>query len=501
VENIEVSNAFEKSREVGGEQPVLAEEPPHPNSEEEPPGRTNTGVLSRRAHVWSDVPDSQWNDWRWQLSHRLNTPEELRQIIHLTEEEEEGCRSHHFRVDVTPYFASLIHPDDPNCPIRRQVIPTGKERVAFEGMFVDSLNEDGHSPVPGLVHRYPDRVLMLVTTQCASYCRYCTRSRIVGDSGAQFSRADYDAQIAYIARTPQVRDVLLSGGDPLMLPLRILEDLLRRLRAIPHVEIIRIGSRVPVFLPQRITDDLVAMLRQFHPLWMNLHFNHAAEITPEVTAALARLADAGLPLGSQTVLLAGINDSPAVMKELFHKLVRVRVRPYYLYQCDLVEGAGHFRTTISKGIEIIESLRGHTSGYAIPTYVVDAPGGGGKIPVMPQYVISQAPGKVILRNFEGFITTYDEPNDYTGHTVARPERTVINLEAGQEGVAGILAGLTSQIKPEGFDCTHQRVGQETTPWNTNSELFVEEPWASFEAEAVRVQRAPGPGNGHSTKQR
>jgi lysine 2,3-aminomutase len=489
---IKVNNPSAKSREVGGEESVLTEEPPYQNSEEEPPGHTNAGAMSRRARIWSDVPDSQWDDWRWQLSHRLNTLEELSQILHLTPEEERGCRSHHFRVDITPYFASLIDPDDPNCPIRRQVIPTGDEMAAFEGMFADSLNEDGHSPVPGLVHRYPDRVLMLVTTQCASYCRYCTRSRIVGDPSAQFSRTDYDAQIEYIARTPQVRDVLLSGGDPLILPQRILEDLLRRLRAIPHVEIIRIGSRVPVFLPQRITDDLVAMLRPFHPIWMNLHFNHAAEITPEVARALARLADAGFPLGSQTVLLAGINDSPAVMKELLHKLVRNRVRPYYLYQCDLVEGAGHFRTTISKGIEIIESLRGHTSGYAIPTYVVDAPGGGGKIPVMPQYVISQAPGKVVLRNFEGFITTYEEPNDYTGHTVARPEQPSINLEAGQEGVAGMLAGLVNQIKPEGFDRTHQRLGQETT-------LQASEAWESFQTELAGVPRSPqsGHGRGHN----
>jgi lysine 2,3-aminomutase len=493
VRMIEVNNPIEEA--------ILAEEPPHSNAEEEPPGRTNAGATSPRPHIWSGVSESQWNDWRWQLSHRLNSLEELSQVIRLTPEEEEGCRSHHFRVDVTPYLASLINPDDPNCPIRRQVIPTAKETVAFDGMFVDSLNEDGHSPVPGLVHRYPDRVLMLVTTQCASYCRYCTRSRIVGAAGAQFSRSDYDAQIEYIARTPQVRDVLLSGGDPLVLPQRILEDLLKRLRAIPHVEIIRIGSRVPVFLPQRITDDLVAMLRQFHPLWMNIHFNHAAEITPEVSAALARLADAGLPLGSQTVLLAGINDSPAVMKELLHKLVRNRVRPYYLYQCDLVEGAGHFRTTISKGIEIIESLRGHTSGYAIPTYVVDAPGGGGKIPVMPQYMISQAPGKVILRNFEGFITTYNEPNDYTGHTVARPEQPVINLEAGQEGVAGILAGLTTQIKPEGFDCTHQRTGQEPPSWAPHMPLPVGETWSPFDEDAVRVSRKSGSSNGLNQDQR
>src|SRR5450756_1048566 len=338
---------------------------------------------------------------------------QIEKILELTDEEREGLSApDKFRVDITPYFISLIDPHNPEDPIRRQVIPLGREQSAFTGMMEDSLAEDRHSPVPGLVHRYPDRVLMLVTTQCASYCRYCTRSRIVGDPGAQFIRSDYDAQIDYIARTPQVRDVLLSGGDPLILPQRILEDLLRRLRAIEHVEVIRIGSRVPTFMPQRITPDLVAMLRQFHPLWMNIHFNHAKEITPEVSEALARLADAGIPLGAQTVLLAGVNDSVEVMKELVHKLVRNRVRPYYIYQCDLVEGAGHFRTTVSKGIEIIEGLRGHTSGYAIPTFVVDAPGGGGKIPVGPQSVISQAPGKLVLRNFEGFITTYNEPNDY-----------------------------------------------------------------------------------------
>jgi lysine 2,3-aminomutase len=466
---------------------TLSEEPPQQSASEEPP----QWRAVRRALIWATVPDSQWNDWRWQLSHRLNTLEELGQIINLTPEEVEGCRSHHFRVDITPYFASLIDPDDPNCPIRRQVIPTSQELVSYDGMFVDSLNEDAHSPVPGLVHRYPDRVLMLVTTQCASYCRYCTRSRLVGNPSAQFSRNDYDAQIDYIAHTPQVRDVLLSGGDPLILPQRVLEDLLRRLRAIEHVEIIRIGSRVPVFLPQRITPELVEMLRQFHPLWMNLHLNHAKELTPEVSVALARLADAGIPLGSQTVLLAGINDSVEVMKELMHKLVRNRVRPYYLYQCDLVEGAGHFRTTISKGIEIIEGLRGHTSGYAIPTYVVDAPGGGGKIPVMPQYLISQAPGKVVLRNFEGFITTYNEPNDYTGHTTARPERILPTHGAG-EGISGLLAGAAAHIKPEGFDRTHQRNAAEAA-------RLGEVTWEPLKIELVpagQLVSANGRSNGH-----
>jgi lysine 2,3-aminomutase len=332
-------------------------------------------------------------------------------------------------------------------------------------------------------------VLMLVTTQCASYCRYCTRSRIVGDASHQFSRSDYDRQIAYIAATPAIRDVLLSGGDPLLLPPKVLEDILRRLRAIDHVEIIRIGSRVPVFMPQRITTELVAMLRQFHPLWMNIHFNHAAELTPEVSAALARLADAGLPLGAQTVLLAGVNDSVEVMKELMHKLVRNRVRPYYLYQCDLVEGAGHFRTTVSKGIEIIEGLRGHTSGYAIPTYVVDAPGGGGKIPLMPQYLISQAPGKVVLRNFEGFITTYDEPNDYTGHTVARPERPVPNYEAGARGVYGLLSGAAENIKPQGFDKLHRRNADAIA--STGNVV-----WEPIPAQTVTAKSA-GNGNGHN----
>ena len=320
--------------------------------------------------IWKGVGEAEWNDWRWQLTHRLNTIDDFARVIRLTPEERVGLSAPgHFRVDVTPYFASLMDPDDPNCPIRRQILPTVHELVPFEAEMADSLAEEAHSPVPGLVHRYPDRVLMLVTTQCASYCRFCTRSRIVGDSHAQFSLADYERQLAYIAATPQIRDVLLSGGDPLTLPQHILETLLQGLRAIPHVEIIRIGTRVPVFLPMRIDEELTAMLRQFHPLWMNIHFNHPKEITPEVRRACAMLADAGIPLGSQTVLLAGINDCPNVIKALVHELVKIRVRPYYIYQCDLVHGAGHFRTPVGKGIEIIESLRGHTSGFCVPTNV------------------------------------------------------------------------------------------------------------------------------------
>jgi len=433
--------------------------------EEEPPGGKRR---SPRAPIWRDVPDALWDDWRWQLTHRLNSVEQLKQIIRLTPEEEAGAAAtHRFRMDITPYFASLIDPDDPNCPIRRQVIPTARELEPTPGLMEDSLAEDQHSPVPGLVHRYPDRVLMLVTTQCASYCRFCTRSRIVGDPHANFGRRDYDRQIEYIARTPQIRDVLLSGGDPLILPQPILEDLLRRLREIPHVEIIRIGTRVPIFLPQRITEDLVAMLRKYHPLWMNIHVNHPKELTPEVTEALAKLADAGIPLGSQTVLLAGVNDCPHIIRALVHELVKRRVRPYYLYQCDLVEGAGHFRTPVSKGLEIMEALRGHTSGYAIPTYVIDLPGGGGKVPVMPNYLLAMNERRVVLRNFEGFISTYEQPTDYTPHDSSRCEYCRNQRpEPGQRGIFGLLQGDAMTIAPEGFQAVHRRLqtgGTETMP--------------------------------------
>jgi len=432
------------------------------NDFEEPPGEVVEEPPQRRDTFWSDVSDQQWNDWRWQLSHRLNTVEDFARVIHLTPEEVAGLSvPGRFRVDVTPYFASLMDPDDPNCPIRQQIIPTTYELAPFVDEMADSLAEDAHSPVPGLVHRYPDRVLMLVTTQCASYCRFCTRSRVVGDPKAQFNHTNYDQQLDYIACTPQVRDVLLSGGDPLVLNPRVLESLLSRLRAIPHVEIIRIGTRVPVFLPMRIDQELTAMLRQFHPLWMNIHFNHPKEITPEVRRACEMLADAGIPLGSQTVLLAGVNDCPNVIKALVHELVKIRVRPYYIYQCDLVHGAGHFRTPVGKGIEIIEALRGHTSGFCVPTYVIDAPGGGGKVPIMPQYLISQSDSRVAVRNFEGFISAYTQPVDYRPHdpaTCAYCVEQVGNLPyRGQEGIEGLLAGHVMTIAPEGFDQAHQRL--------------------------------------------
>ena len=421
-----------------------------------------TDPVHTRAPYWQDVPDEKWMDWRWQMSNRLNSVEELDAVIRLTESEKKALGTTGlFRVDITPYFASLIDPEDRNDPIRKQVIPTAREMVPFHSMMEDSLAEDKHSPVPGLVHRYPDRVLMLVTTQCASYCRYCTRSRIVGDPTQTFSRSEFDAQIEYIENTPQIRDVLLSGGDPLVLAPRLLEMILGRLRDIPHVEIVRIGSRVPVFLPMRVTPELAELLGEYHPLWLNIHVNHPNEISPELAAACDRLTRAGVPLGNQSVLLAGVNDSVRIQRKLVHELVKIRVRPYYLYQCDLVAGSGHMRTTVSKGIEIMEGLRGHTSGYAVPTYVVDAPGGGGKIPVQPNYVLAQSPDKVVLRNFEGFITTYTEPEDYDPREIEEQEALIEpRPEPGQTGVLGLLQGERMFIEPEGFDEVHARGGSE-----------------------------------------
>ncbi len=415
------------------------------------------GIDHSPPHPWEAVSPEKWADWRWQLSHSLTSVEDFAHLISLTSDEAEGLAApSHFRVAVTPYFASLMDPADPTCPIRRQIVPTRQEGVPFEAEMADSLGEDAHSPVPGLIHRYPDRVLMLVTTQCASYCRFCTRSRIVGDARRAFDTADLERQLVYIAAMPKVRDVLLSGGDPLMLPQLILERLLSRLRDIPHVEVIRIGTRVPVFLPQRITAGLIEMLSRYHPLWMNLHINHPKEFTRDLVTALARLANAGIPLGSQTVLMAGVNDCPNIMLDLFHTLVRHRVRPYYLYQCDLVHGAGHFRTSVAKGLEIMESLRGHTSGFAIPTYVIDALAGGGKVPILPNYLLSMADQRVVVRNYEGFITAYTQPGDYRGHdpsacTYCQARRT----KPDECGVAGLLSGAAHKIVPEGWDAGHR----------------------------------------------
>lgn len=365
----------------------------------------------REIPIWKDVTAEEWSDWRWQVRNRITTLDQLKQIIELTEEEADGVEKclQHFRMAITPYYATLIDPQDPNCPVRKQAVPSGHETHWSEYDMADPLHEDVDSPVPGLTHRYPDRVLMLVTDQCSMYCRHCTRRRMAGATDKAKTRDQIDAAIDYVSRTPAVRDVLISGGDGLLISDELIEHILKKLREIPHVEMIRFGSRTPVVMPQRITEELCAMLKKYHPIYLNAHFNHPKEVTPEAAAACARLADAGIPLGNQSVLLAGVNDCPQVMKKLVHDLLKIRVKPYYIYQCDLSQGIEHFRTSVATGIEIIESLRGHTTGLGIPTFVVDAPGGGGKIPVMPQYLISQGTNRIVVRNFEGGLYSYTEP--------------------------------------------------------------------------------------------
>jgi lysine 2,3-aminomutase len=406
---------------------------------EEPPG-TKPPHASPRPQVWAGVSEEEWNDWHWQVRNRVTKLDELKRVLQLTPEEEEGVMgaSRAFRMAITPYFASLMDPQDPHCPIRRQVVPTAQESQASPVDLEDPLSEDADSPVPGLVHRYPDRVLMVVTDQCPAYCRFCTRRRLVSRGRETLSRARIDQMIEYVRHHQEVRDALISGGDGLFISETVLEQLLRGLREIPHLEVIRIGTRLPVYLPQRITPRLVEMLRRYHPLWINIHVNHPRAITPEMSRACAMLADAGIPLGSQTVLLAGINDCPNVIKRLVQGLVRIRVRPYYMYQCDLSEGIGHFRTPVAKGIEIIEHLRGHTSGFAIPHFVIDAPGGGGKVPVMPQYLISQSDSRVVVRNYEGQIFSYPEPAKYASHDAAHCSFCTEQRGQAKVGVAGTL---------------------------------------------------------------
>jgi lysine 2,3-aminomutase len=361
---------------------------------------------------WSDVPDRDWNDWRWQLRHRITTVEQLEKYLPtLTPEERAGAilaGESKLAVAITPYFFNLIDFSDESCPIRRQVVPRLEETQTASWELADPCGEDSHSPVPGLVHRYPDRVLFLVTDRCAAYCRYCTRSRLVSNASGYDFHPEFDRQIAYLEQHPEVRDVLLSGGDPLLFNDEKLEHLLTRLRAIPHIEFIRIGTRIPIFLPQRITPELCEMLRQFHPLFISIHTNHPRELTTEVREALGRLADAGIPLGNQSVLLKQVNDDAEVMKALVHKLLMCRTRPYYLYQCDLIQGSAHLRASVRQGIEIIEALRGHTTGYAVPQYVIDAPGGGGKVPVNPDYILENSPDRVVIRNYEGRVFEYPE---------------------------------------------------------------------------------------------
>lgn len=397
--------------------------------------------------LYKDVTPKEWDDWKWQVRNRISDVEKLKKIINITPQEEDDINKvlQKFRLGITPYFAAQMDKEDHRCPIRMQAVPTIAETHFSDADMLDPLHEDEDSPTPGLTHRYPDRVLMLVTDQCSMYCRHCTRRRFAGHADHAVPTEKIDKAIEYIKNTPQVRDVLLSGGDALLISDDRLEYIIKRLREIPHVEIIRIGSRTPVVCPQRITDDLVNMLKKYHPIWLNTHFNHPKEMTDETREACRKLADAGIPLGNQSVLLRGVNDCVHITKDLMHELVKNRVRPYYIYQCDLSLGIEHFRTSIAKGIEIIEGLRGHTSGYAVPTFVVDAPGGGGKTPVMPDYVISRSPHRLILRNYEGVITTYTEPNNSDIDCVC--DVCTGKKKSHLSGVASLLAGDRLNLEP------------------------------------------------------
>ena len=360
--------------------------------------------------IYKDINPLDWEDWQWQVKNRISTLEALSEIVKLTPEEEQGIKkaSGKMMMAITPYWAALIDPEDPNCPLRRQAIPTIHESYISPHEMIDPCAEERDSPAAHLVHRYPDRVLLLATEQCAMYCRHCTRRRLVGDKKETNNLNKFDKAVDYIKSNRKIRDVLISGGDPLMLEDDVLGNLIQEIRAIPHVEFLRIGTRMPVNLPQRVTQGLVSMLKKYSPIFISIHFNHPKEVTKRCKIACDMLADAGIPLGSQTVLLKGINDRPYIMRKLMHELLKIRVRPYYIYQCDPVRGTSHFRTPVAVGINMIEKLRGHTSGYAVPTYVIDGPGGGGKIPVGPNYVLSQAKGKYVLRNYKGKIYTYLE---------------------------------------------------------------------------------------------
>ena len=406
----------------------------------------------KEVSLWKNVTKKQWDDWRWQVANRITTVDQLKEVVNLTPDEEAGVHESLkiLRMAISPYFAMLMDPDDPHDPIRMQAIPTIKELDFSASDMEDPLFEDIDSPVHGLTHRYPDRVLFLITDMCANYCRHCTRRRLAGQQDHQRDKASIDAAIKYITKHEEIRDVLLSGGDPLLVSDSFLEDIIKRLKAIDHVEIVRIGSRTPCTMPQRITPELCKMLTKYHPMWLNTHFNHPKEITPESKKAVEMLVDHGIPVGNQSVLLKGINDCPTIMKKLVQELVKIRCRPYYFYQCDLSRGIEHFRTSVAKGIEIAEALRGHTSGFSIPTFIVDGPGGGGKIPIAPQYLISMSDKRVVLRNYEGGTFSYPEPKDRI--SVCPPTCKMCDDYSkveSKEGVAGVLSGKKMCLVPEG----------------------------------------------------
>lgn len=376
--------------------------------------RANIPLNPQEARILSFFPGAtlaDWEDWRWQIRNRIRTLDMAQKIFKLTDSEIKGIKGagDKLTMSIPPYWASIIDPNNPACPIRLQSIPQAQEFETAQEEMLDPCGEEGSSAVKGLVHRYPDRVLFLVNEMCAMYCRYCTRSRMVGDGNHTLNLSTYEPALDYIRNHKEVRDVLISGGDPLTLADRTLEFLISSLKAIPHVEFVRIGTRIPVTMPQRITPELLAMFKKYSPIWMSIHFNHPNEVTERVKHACNLIADSGIPMGSQTVLLRGVNDNPATMKKLFHELLKIRVRPYYIYQCDPIVGSKHFRTTVATGINIIENLRGHTTGYAVPTYVIDGPGGGGKVPISPNYIVSNTNGKYVIRNFAGEEYTYVDP--------------------------------------------------------------------------------------------
>ena len=414
----------------------------------------------------------KWIDWKWQLKnsiYRIETVEKILDIKFDDEEREEIKKiTETFPMSITPYYLSLVDGENyKNDPIFRQAFPDVREANISKCDMADPLHEEKDSPVEGITHRYPDRVLFHISNTCSMYCRHCTRKRKVGDNDYIPSKEVVLKGVEYIKEHTEVRDVLLSGGDPLMLSDEYIDWILGEVRKIPHVEVIRIGTRMPVVLPFRITDNLVEILKKHGVIWINTHFNHPKEMTESSKKALEKLAMAGIPLGNQSVLLAGVNDCPRIMKKLVHELVKNRVRPYYIYQCDLSEGLEHFRTFVGKGIEIIESLRGHTSGFAVPTYVIDAPGGGGKIPVGPNYVMSWSTNKIILRNFEGIITTYKMPNQYT-HNFCDLNCEDCNLQLDLEscsevksvGIAKLLSDYEDSITLIPEDIDRQYTGED-----------------------------------------
>lgn len=407
-----------------------------------------------RPAIWADVPESQWEDWHWQIANRITSVDVLEQVIFMSEADKEVIAKslHNLRMAITPYYASMMSYDNPQCPIRMRAVPTVAENVVAPEDLLDPLHEDVDSPTPGITHRYPDRALFLVTDQCSMYCRHCTRRRYAGEFDQPRRASEIDDAIAYIRETRGIRDVLLSGGDPFTLSTDRLESIVARLAEIPHVEIIRYGTATPIVLPQRINDSLVSMLKKYQPVWINLHYNHPKELTPRSRQALAKLADAGFALGNQSVLMRGLNDCPYIIKELCQRLVENRVRPYRLYQCDLSSGISHFRTSISTGIKIIEHLSGHTTGFSVPEFTVDLPGGGGKMPVNPRYMIGQSDRMVIFRNYEGVIARYIEPEDTSSpgcpeNCTICEDREARGLDTPKVGLEKLFAEETLSLEP------------------------------------------------------